>query len=104
MNLFSRSAATTLMRHWQARLAAFIVASALLSLVVATTGATSAQRDPLSGAAGRTVGPAAQTAPAGPRGPIELSCAPGKPGVVGAEGPAGPQGPVGANCAPAHTS
>jgi hypothetical protein len=104
MNLSPHSVTKLLRRQWQARLAAFVVASALLSLMVAATGATSAQRHPLPGAAAGMQGPAARTAPAGPRGPIEQACAPGKPGVIGAEGPAGPQGPVGAKCAPADPS
>jgi hypothetical protein len=102
MNSSPLAVADTLLRHWQGRLAAFIVASVALSSVLASTGAIGSIQKPGSGVAAAHV--YGQTAtPAGPRGPIELSCAPGKAGVIGADGPAGPQGPVGVSCASSRT-
>lgn len=82
-------------KRWHGWLVA-IIAMAALSFVVATTYAGSTK---LQLASGRAANRSVSAAPAGPRGPITLTCASGRTGHVGPAGPAGPQGPVGVNCA-----
>lgn len=85
-----------------ARLRGLLVATMVLGVllfVVTTTQATSAKQQPRGGAA-RQSGPRSVPAtPAGPQGPITLTCAAGDAGVVNSASPAGPQGPVGVSCA-----
>lgn len=90
-----------------ARLRGLLVATIMLGLllfVVATTQATSAKQEPRGGAAGPGAPRHMPAAPAGPKGPITLTCAPGGTGVVNPAGPAGPQGPVGVSCSSGPTS
>jgi hypothetical protein len=77
------------------------IALGVVLLVATTTQATSAKQQAHAGsAAGQTV----PARPAGPRGPITLTCNPNGVAVVGTIGPAGPQGPVGVNCAASPNS
>jgi hypothetical protein len=89
------------------RLRALLVATIALGVllfVVTTTQATSAKQPSHRGAAaGQTAAGVVPAAPAGPRGPITLTCSPGGVAVVGAAGPAGPQGPVGTTCGQSPT-
>ena len=78
-------------------LVAAIVLGALL-FVVTTTQATSAKQPHGGGVAGQSASRSVPATPAGPEGPITLTCAPSGTGVVNAAGPAGPQGPVGVTC------
>jgi hypothetical protein len=86
--------------RWRGLLVVTIMLGILLFAVTATQATGVKQRR-------HHVGPAQQTtpstAPAGPRGPITVTCRPGGAGVIGASGPAGPQGPVGVNCAARST-
>jgi len=87
-----------------ARVRGLLVATIALGvalLVVTTTQATSAKQQAHLGSA---AGQAVPARPAGPRGPIMLTCSPNGVGVVGAAGPAGPQGPVGVSCAASPNS
>jgi hypothetical protein len=80
-------------------LAATIVLGMLL-FAVTTTQATSAKQPSHPGSsAGQTAAHNLPSAPAGPQGPITLTCSPAGAGVVGAPAPAGPEGPVGVSCA-----
>ena len=81
-------------------LAATIVLGVLLFVVTATkaTGRKQPRPQPVGGTARLTVRPAGRAVPAGPRGPITLTCRPGGAGVIGTASPAGPEGPVGVNC------
>jgi len=82
----------------RALLAGVIVLGVAL-FVLTTTQATNAKQPPQHvGATGQSPSHVAPRAPAGPRGPITLTCGSGG-GVIGATGPAGPQGPVGVSCA-----
>ncbi len=84
-----------------ARLRGLLVATIALGVllfVVTTTQATSAKQPPRSSVAGRSASRSVAATPAGTRGPITLTCAPGGLGVVNSAGPAGPQGPVGVSC------
>ena len=76
---------------------------AVLPFAVTATGASIAKGPPAKIAA-RTAERSYPAAPAGPRGPIEISCIPGRAGVIGSGGPAGPQGPVGVACPSAPQS
>ena len=81
-----------------ARVRAILVATIALGVLlfaVTTTHATATKQQTHNGpaAAGQSAGPA------GPRGPVTLSCRANGDGVTVAAGPAGPQGPVGVNCA-----
>jgi hypothetical protein len=90
----------THLKRWRLFLVAIIVLAAVPFAVSATRPA--AAKPPVPGpSSARNAKRSYPAAPAGPRGPIELTCAPGRAGVVGSDGPAGPQGPVGVNCAPA---
>ncbi len=84
-----------------ARLRGLLVATialCMLLFVVATTQATSAKQPPGGGVAGQSASRSVPATPAGPQGPITLTCASGGTGVVKSAGPAGPQGPVGVTC------
>jgi hypothetical protein len=100
MRLSNNSLAHALMKPWRALLLALVVLGVMLALVVNSTHASS-QKQPASNTSPlRTsdeVNPPA--APAGPHGPIALTCTPGHAGVIGSSGPAGPQGPIGVSCA-----
>jgi hypothetical protein len=86
-----------------ARVRALLVATIALGValfVVATTHATSANQPRHGGGASeQSATRVIPATPAGPQGPITLTCGPGGAAVVGAATPAGPQGPVGVNCA-----
>lgn len=87
----------TLRKHWLACLPALIVL-AILPFAMASTGASAAKPTPAKALSAPLAARSYPAAPAGPRGPITISCLPGRSGVVGSGGPAGPQGPVGVSC------
>jgi hypothetical protein len=91
---------STLLKRWPVCLLAIVVL-AVLPFAVTATGASTAKSPPRKASPGRSADRSYPSAPAGPRGPIRLSCMPGRAGIVGTDGPAGPQGPVGVNCASA---
>lgn len=76
---------TPFVKRWHRRLAAIIAAASVLLFAITTTHAESTQRQHLA-------------APAGPQGPIELTCRAGRASVISHDGPAGPQGPVVTDC------
>jgi hypothetical protein len=91
---------TTSIKHWHGLLATLIVITVLCAVLGITHATSAEQRTPntlTQHATDRSV----PAAPAGPRGPISLTCVPGQAAVIAARGPAGPQGPVGVPCAPA---
>ena len=91
---------STLLKRWPACLLALVVLAVLPFAVTATAKSTS--QPPLRKASpARSADRSYPAVPAGPRGPIRLSCVPGRAGIVGTDGPAGPQGPLGVNCASA---
>jgi hypothetical protein len=90
----------TLRKRWPAGLLALIVL-AILPFAMASAGASVTKPTPATTASARLTARSYPPTPAGPRGPIRISCLPGQTGVVGSDGPAGPQGPIGVSCSPA---
>jgi len=78
-----------------------VVLLVALSFVARATLAVSApDRSKTNGSPALSAGRNDPAAPAGPQGPIKLTCLTGHPVVIGSDGPAGPQGPVGSSCSP----
>jgi hypothetical protein len=89
--------------RWRGLLVATIMLGILLFAVTATQATGVKQRRAHVGPAQQIAPSTAPAVPAGPRGPITVTCRPGGGGVIGASGPAGPQGPVGVNCPASST-